>query len=66
MQPPEKIPETNAIFDRLKAINSIADEDPGYLRISIDAKATVNIGPFSRGGKSRQKQKAMDHDSPPR
>ena len=64
-KPLKKIPETNAIFDRLKTVNAAADEDPGCLRISIDAKATVNIGPFARGGKSRQKQKAMDHDFSP-
>jgi hypothetical protein len=34
------------------------------LRISIDCKATVNIGDYSRGGKSRGKKpvKALDHD----
>jgi Rhodopirellula transposase DDE domain len=32
------------------------------LRASIDAKAPVLIGPFSRGGKSRLGRKASDHD----
>jgi hypothetical protein len=31
-------------------------------RISIDAKATVNIGSFSRRGRSPTKTKAADHD----
>jgi transposase len=31
----------------------------------MDAKATVYIGPFSRGGKSRQRKKASDHDFAP-
>ena len=35
------------------------------LRISIDAKATVKIGPFSRNGKSRLQVKAADHDFQP-
>jgi transposase len=35
------------------------------LRISIDAKATVHIGPFSRRGRSRTKTKAADHDFKP-
>lgn len=35
------------------------------LRISIDAKATVKIGPFARGGKSRAGVKACDHDFQP-
>ena len=35
------------------------------IRISIDTKANVNIGPFSRGGYSRQAVKACDHDFHP-
>jgi Rhodopirellula transposase DDE domain len=35
------------------------------VRISIDAKAPVLIGPFSRGGKSRQGNKGADHDFKP-
>jgi hypothetical protein len=43
-------------------VNRAADADPKTLRISIDAKATVKVGPFSRGGKSRAEVKAADHD----
>jgi transposase len=32
------------------------------LRLSIDTKATVKIGPFARGGKNRVRTKACDHD----
>lgn len=35
------------------------------LRLSIDAKATVKIGPFSRHGQSRLPVKAADHDFQP-
>ncbi len=35
------------------------------LRVSIDAKATVKVGPFARGGKSRVRTKASDHDFQP-
>ena len=35
------------------------------LRISIDAKATVKVGPFARGGKSRIPTAAADHDFHP-
>ena len=35
------------------------------LRISIDAKATVKVGPFARGGKSRVRARAVDHDFQP-
>lgn len=30
--------------------------------MSIDCKATVNLGPFSRGGQTRGENKASDHD----
>lgn len=62
---PKKIPETDAIFERIAAVNTAADADPQALRISMDAKATVALGPFSRGGKSRVPTKAVDHDFQP-
>ncbi len=46
-------------------MNAAADADPHTLRLSMDAKATVAIGPFSRGGKSRVKTEAVDHDFQP-
>ena len=35
------------------------------MRVSIDAKATVLVGPYSRGGRSRFTVKAADHDFGP-
>lgn len=35
------------------------------LRLSLDAKATVGVGAFSRRGKSRLQVKALDHDFRP-
>jgi hypothetical protein len=35
------------------------------LRLSVDAKATVKIGPFSRGGYSRTGNQGADHDFEP-
>lgn len=35
------------------------------MRISLDAKATVKVGDFSRGGKKRVHVKAADHDFRP-
>jgi Rhodopirellula transposase DDE domain len=61
-QPKKKIAETDAIFDHMKEVNAAADEDAATLRISMDAKATVKIGPFSRKGKSRVQVHAADHD----
>ncbi len=42
-----------------------AADDESVLRLSIDAKATVNIGPFSRKGRSRTIVNAADHDFKP-
>jgi transposase len=61
-QPQKKIPETDEIFTHVKQINEQADADPETLRISMDTKATIKIGPFSRKGKSRVPTKAADHD----
>jgi hypothetical protein len=46
----------------VKQRNEEADEAQDVLRLSIDAKATVKVGPFARGGKSRVLTKAADHD----
>ena len=65
MPPPKRVPQTDAIFDQLKRVNPEADRAKDTLRISIDAKATVNVGPFSRRGRSRTGTKAADHDFKP-
>jgi len=64
-KPIKKIAETDAIFEQVHQINAEADDAEGILRISLDTKATVKIGEFSRNGKSRQPQKAIDHDFAP-
>jgi transposase len=46
-------------------MNEEADEASEVLRISMDAKATVKVGLFARGGKSRVPTKAADHDFQP-
>lgn len=61
-KPLRKIPQTDEIFETVHQINAEADADPGTIRLSIDTKATVPIGNFSRGGKSRCEQQALDHD----
>jgi transposase len=62
---PKKIPETDAIFEQLAQVNSEADGDACLLRLSLDAKAMVLIGAYSRGGQSRLIVKAADHDFHP-
>lgn len=42
-----------------------AEEDETILRVSLDAKATVLIGLFSRRGKTRVIVRAADHDFKP-
>lgn len=49
----------------MNQINVAADAAPEMLRLSMDAKATVKVGPFARGGKSRSKTTASDHDFKP-
>jgi transposase len=61
-EPIRKVPETDAIFEQVKAINTKTDKSPNAIRISLDCKAVVKVGPFSRGGKNRIEQKASDHD----
>jgi hypothetical protein len=43
-------------------INQEANDDSKILRLSLDAKATVKIGSFSREGKNRVETEACDHD----
>jgi hypothetical protein len=61
-KPLKKIPETDAIFEQVHRVNTEADETERVLRLSMDAKAAAKIGPFSRGGQSRVKTEAADHD----
>jgi len=64
-KPLKKIPETDAIFEKVHEVNKSADNDPKTIRISLDCKAVIKVGFFSRGGKNRIKQKALDHDFEP-
>jgi hypothetical protein len=65
VQTQKKIKQTDAIFTKLKAVNKAADESTTVLRMSWDAKATVKLGEFSRGGKNRLPRQAGDHDFQP-
>ena len=49
-------------------MNTEADADPETLRISIETKATVDVGDYSRYGRSRgiEPVKALDHDMQPK
>jgi hypothetical protein len=63
--PFKKVKETNAIFVNVHEIHAQAATSPDTLRLSLDTKAAVSIGPFSRGGYSRTGTKGADHDFKP-
>jgi hypothetical protein len=64
-KPLKKIPETDAIFANVHEENQAADDAPDVVRISMDAKANVDVGDFSRDGESRgaEATRALDHDT---
>ena len=49
----------------MNQVHRAAAGSPDTLRLSLDAKAPVLIGPFSRGGKSRLGTAGADHDFKP-
>jgi len=59
------VKETDAIFGNLLETHRQAAGRADTLRLSLDAKAPVLIGPFSRGGKSRRGTQGADHDFKP-
>ena len=65
MQTQKKIKQTDAIFAKLKVVNTAADETKTVLRVSWDAKTAVKIGDFVRGGQNRLARKGADHDFKP-
>jgi hypothetical protein len=50
-KPLKKTKDTDAIFDNVPAVRAKYRDDPETLEISIDTKAKVNEGDYSRGGK---------------
>src|SRR5215207_4452277 len=51
-RPLKKTKDTDAVFDNVQAARQQYQGDPETLEISIDTKAKVNEGDYSRGGKS--------------
>jgi hypothetical protein len=47
-------------------VNQSALDDNSILRLSLDAKAYVNIGSFDRGGRNRVPTETEDHDYNPK
>lgn len=65
MPPPKKVAQTDAIFAHVHAVHAEAAASADTLRLSLDRKAPVPIGPFSRGGYSRTGTAGADHDFKP-
>ncbi len=61
----KKIEETDTIFEHLAQTHATARVDKTVLGLSLDAKAALSIGPFSRHGKTRVHLCAADHDFKP-
>jgi hypothetical protein len=51
-KPLKKLPQTDAIFANIAAVKAAARGDPSILEISMDTKAKVALGDYSRGGKN--------------
>ena len=56
-KPLKRTPDTDAIFENVKAVQSISRGDPETLEISVDTKAKVAIGDYSRGGKNPDRRR---------
>jgi len=67
-KPVKRVRESAAIFEHVHQANQASDAREDSVRISIDTKAKVNVGEFSRGGKARGEEatKALDHDMRPK
>jgi len=61
-KPQKKIAETDAIFGNVKKKDEQSRMEGKTKRISMDCKAAVKIGEYSRGGETRGDDKAADHD----
>src|SRR5205085_9304700 len=66
-RPLKKIKQTDAIFAHVDAAHERASVAEDTLRISIDTKAKVAVGDFSRDGRARGAEpvEALDHDVKP-
>ena len=51
-KPLRKTASTDAIFANVAAVKAVARDDPGTLEISMDTKAKVSEGEYSRGGEN--------------
>jgi hypothetical protein len=68
-KPLKKIPETDAIFANVRKVHEEVANDPETLELSLDTKAKLPFGEYSREGEARSDSTgkvpaAWDHDPP--
>ena len=56
-KPLRKTPETDAIFANVRVVREEVKNDPEILEISVDTKAKVKVGEYSRGGENPDGQR---------
>jgi hypothetical protein len=61
-KPLRKTKDTEAIFANVKAVREEVRDDPETLEISIDTKAKVKVGAYSRGGKNPDHQRRQGRE----
>jgi len=59
-KPLKKTPQTDAIFANVAAVREEVKSDSHTLEISMDTKAKVNEGDYSRGGKNQDRRRRPD------
>jgi transposase len=62
-KPLKKPPQTDAIFANVQTVREEVNKDSTTLSISIDTKAKVNEGEYSRGGKKQDRFAGADAQS---
>lgn len=62
-KPLKKPPQTDAIFANVQTVREEVSKDATTLSISIDTKAKVNEGDYSRGGKKQDRFAGADTQS---
>jgi hypothetical protein len=70
-KPQKRLEQTDAIFENIKACHEQASKSEQTLEISIDTKAKVDLGEYSRDGRTRtdaegEMPEALDHDMRPK
>jgi hypothetical protein len=61
-RPLKKTKDTDAVFDNVQAAREQYENDPEALEVSIDTKAKVNQGDYSRGGKGQDRPPRPDRE----